>query len=127
MSSDLQGLFFELIQISVGTRDKLSRDPNDKEWIALYNYSEKQSIVEVMLDSLDRLPVEARPPKEVLLQWIGMTQMIEQNTKRIKEASEESVRFFQNNGFACSLLRGGRLVVITLIQRGDSRVTWIYG
>jgi hypothetical protein len=102
----LQDLFFELIQVAVGTRDELSRVPTAKEWIAMYEESEKQSIVGVMLDGLERLSDTERPPQEILLQWIGMSQMTEQDTKRIKEASEESIKFFHENGFACSLLKG---------------------
>lgn len=106
MSSDLHGLFYELIQTAVGARGGLSRVPTSKEWIALYVESERQSIVGVMLDGIEGLPPEMRPPKDMLLQWIGRSQMTEQNTERIKEASEETVKFIQENGFACTLLKG---------------------
>lgn len=99
-------LFFELLQVALGNRRCLSKMPSSKEWIALYEESEKQSIVGVMLDGLERLSDAARPPQEILLQWIGMAQMAEQDTKRIKEASEEAVEFIRGNGFACSLLKG---------------------
>lgn len=99
-------LFFELLQIALGTRDNLSRVPNRIEWMALYQESEKQSILGIMLDGLERLPDEQRPPKDVLLQWIGFVQVIEQNTIAMAKASSEAVEYFRGKGFACTLLKG---------------------
>lgn len=130
MISDLQGLFCELIQMAVGTRNELSRVPTAIDWLALYKESEKQSIVGVMIDSLERVPEEVRPPKEILLQWIGMAQMTEQNTKRIKEASEETVRFFHENGIACSLLKGvavGRYYPHPMRRQSGDVDIWLEG
>jgi hypothetical protein len=98
--------FFELLQIALGNRDKLSHIPTRKEWIALYQESEKQSILGIMLDGLERLPEELRPPQDILLQWIGCVHIIEQNTIKISKASVEAVTFFQKNGFGCALLKG---------------------
>ena len=99
-------LFFELLQVALGTRDELSRVPNKSEWMSLYQESEKQSILGIMLDGIERLPDEQRPPKDILLQWIGFVQMIEQNTVKISKASEAAVIFFQEKGFGCNLLKG---------------------
>lgn len=95
----MQDMFFELLQIALGTRDKLSRVPNRIEWLDLYSESEKQSILGIMLDGIERLPSEQRPPKDILLQWIGFVQMIEQNTVKISKASEAAVIFFKKKGW----------------------------
>ena len=99
-------LLFELLQIALGNRDRLSRFPTRKEWLDLYQESEKQSILGIMLDALERLPNEQRPPQDLLLQWIGYVQVIEQNTIKITKASDVAVKYFQEKGFACSLLKG---------------------
>ncbi len=99
-------LFFELLQLALGNRDRLSRVPSKKEWVALFEESEKQSIVGIMLDGLERLPEEQLPSQELLLQWIGVDQVTEQNTIKLKKAGEETVKFFRDNGFACLLLKG---------------------
>lgn len=99
-------LFFELLQTALGNRDKLSRVPNKNEWMAIYQESERQSILGVMVDGLERLPDEQRPTQDILLQWIGLVQMIEPNTIKITKASKEAVKYFQNKGFACNLLKG---------------------
>lgn len=99
-------LIFELLQMALGSRDRLSRVPSNKEWAALYEESEKQSVVGIMLDGIERIPEEQRPLQELLLQWIGADQIIEQNTIRLTKASVETVKFFHNKGFACTLLKG---------------------
>ncbi len=74
--------------------------------MALYQLSEKQSILGIMLDGLERLPEEQRPPRIDLLQWIGLVQAIEQNTIAMAKASSEAVDYFRGKGFACTLLKG---------------------
>lgn len=70
-------LLLELLQVAIGTRDCLSRTPSDAEWAKLYNASQTQAVVGIMADGLERLPQDQLPKKELLLQWIGMCQMIE--------------------------------------------------
>ena len=59
-----------------------------------------------MLDGLERLPDEQRAQQDILLQQIGFTQIIEKNTIKITNASEEAVSYFLGKGFACTLLKG---------------------
>lgn len=101
-----QGLFFDLLKVAVGARDELSRVPSSAEWETVMNEAERQSVLGVMLDGLERLPDSQRPPKLELLQWIGYAQMVEQNTAAMAKASEEVVNYFRENGFACTLLKG---------------------
>lgn len=84
----------------------MSRVPTKNEWMALYQESEKQSILGVVLDGLERLPEEQRPPRIDLLQWIGLVQAIEQNTIAMAKASSGAVAYFRGKGFACTLLKG---------------------
>lgn len=99
-------LFFELIKVMVGSLDQLSSTPSENEWEEIMEEAERQSIVGVMLDGLERLPQGQRPPQLLLLQWIGEAQMDEQNTLQLSKAGKEAVCFFQQNGFACMLLKG---------------------
>ena len=99
-------LFFELLQVSLGAREELSRVPTFDEWRAALEMAKKQSVIGILLDGLERLSVEQRPPKTFLLHWIGLAQMIEQNTNKLTKASEDAICFFRKNGFACTLLKG---------------------
>ncbi len=99
-------LFFELLQVALGTRDGLSRVPNTREWEKMYEEAERQAVVGVMLGGLERLPQEQLPPLELKLQWIGMVQMMEAEYKMHCERAAELTRRFRNVGFKSCVLKG---------------------
>ena len=99
-------LFFELLQVSLGTREKLSRVPSEREWLALYDEADRQAIIGVMLTGLERLPEEQLPPLDVKLQWIGMVQMMEADYKEHCERASELTSRFRAVGFKSCILKG---------------------
>ena len=78
-------LFLELLQVAIGTRDNLSRVPTESEWTTIYEKAEQQTVVGVMLDGIVKLPKEQLPPKKLLLQWIGVTEIIYQQNEKQKK------------------------------------------
>ena len=62
-------LFFELIQVSVGRRDGVSRVPSPEEWAGLMDESRRQTLTGVLFGGIERLPAHQRPPRKLLLQW----------------------------------------------------------
>lgn len=106
MTTKTKDLFFELLKVTVGALEQLSRSPSASEWEEIKAEAERQSVVGVMLDGLERLPQGVRPPQLLLLQWIGEAQIEEQKNQQMTEASKDIVAFFQQNGFACTLLKG---------------------
>lgn len=101
-----QDLFFELLLVCTGAKDVLSRTYSEAEWNDALEIAQEQAIEGVLLSAIERLPDEQRPPKLVLLQWIGSVQIVETNSKKIAEASETVIRYFHENGFACNILKG---------------------
>lgn len=99
-------LFIELLQVALGTREQLSRVPSAHEWEALYEEAERQAIVGLMLGGLDRLPKEQLPQKEFLLQWVGMSQMIESNYAIHCDRSKALERLVSEAGFRSCVLKG---------------------
>ena len=104
--TESQELFYDLLRVSLDEKESLTRTPTEKEWEIILEEARKQTIDGVLLSGLERLPDEQRPPRLILLQWIGHVQNAEQNTRRIAQASFDVVQFFNNNGFACTLLKG---------------------
>ena len=92
MDTGVNRLFIELIQVALGTRERLSRVPSLYEWEAVYEEAEKQAIVGLLLTGLERLPSESLPPLELKLQWIGEVQMIEAQNKEMDERCVEVQR-----------------------------------
>ena len=68
-----------------------------------------QAIEGVLLSALEDLKETDEsllPSRLLLLQWIGLGQMVEQNTAKMTEASDAVVKHFRKNGFACQILKG---------------------
>lgn len=101
-----RNLFFELLQLSVGTRNKLSETPTTKEWQEIYQTASEQAVVGVMANGLEHLPAEARPQKELLLEWIGTVQMIEQRNRFMDDHCLKLLRMLEKAGLRGSILKG---------------------
>ena len=72
-------LFYELIQVALGNRAVLSRTPTETEWHNLYKMCQKQSVVGVAFEALERLNEQKqKPPLDLLYQWIGDAEQIKQ-------------------------------------------------
>ena len=99
-------LFIELLQVSLGTRDKLSRVPSSSEWASLYDEAERQAVVGILFDGLECIPPEQLPPVEIKLQWIGMAQLMESTYRLHNERAVELTRRFRAAGFCSCILKG---------------------
>ena len=64
-------LFFELIQVALGTRSHLSYVPSQEDWRNLFRSSQKQSIVGVAFEGIKMLPDNQWPPKTLLFEWVS--------------------------------------------------------
>ena len=49
---EVTGIFFELLQVAVGTRSRLSVVPTAEEWQALYDMAARQTLIGVCADFL---------------------------------------------------------------------------
>ena len=102
-------LFFELIQVSLGNREQLSRQPSEGEWRLLYALAEKQSLTGVLLDGIENLKSidsAIHIPQAFLLNWIGERLQIEARNKLQNERTKELCCLLQEEGFRCCVLKG---------------------
>ena len=99
-------LLVELVRVALGTLDRLSRMPSNEEWERMYLMCQQQAIAGVVLDGLDRLPAEQRPPQLLLLQWIGDLQQIEATYSLQCQRAKELQDVFQQIGSHSSVLKG---------------------
>ena len=99
-------LFFELIHVALGNCDGLSRVPTVKEWSDLYEESIRQAITGVLLAGLERLPKEQRPPQELLLEWIGISEQIRQTNINLTAKCIELQKKLSEAGVRTSILKG---------------------
>ena len=80
----VHSLFFELIQVSVGQLDCLSRGPEPDEWFEMYEISKQQHVEGISYQGVMKLfEFGLRAPQDISLDW-----MSEQET--IRETNEMS-------------------------------------
>lgn len=103
-SSKSQDLVYELLLVSTGSRKGLQRTYSDNDWKGTLAIAHDQAIVGVLLSSIEALDVQ--PPKPLLLQWIGLVQLQEQECERMARAGATAVNYFQEHGFSCQILKG---------------------
>ena len=56
-------LFFELMQVALGTRSVLSKTPSEQEWLELFDMSEKQAVAGVAMAALEKLSRQGQKPE----------------------------------------------------------------
>ena len=99
-------LLVELLQVSLGTRDELSQAPNDNEWAQVLQEVQRQSVLCFFVDGLERLSTDQLPPQQLLLQWIGLAQMIEAAYALQCGHAKELTEIFRKEGFQTCILKG---------------------
>lgn len=99
-------LFFELIQIALGNRDKLTRVPSSEEWNVLYEIARMQAIDGILQYGLERLPAEQRPYLDLLLEWIGAAQVIKAQNELLDKRCIKLLRRLEKIGLRATILKG---------------------
>lgn len=99
-------LLFDLIQVSIGNRDRLSCTPSPEEWQAIFNAAVKQALAGVCFAGVERLPIEQRPPKRLLLQWLGLAENIRKRNRLVTLRACELSHTFSAYGLRCCVLKG---------------------
>ncbi len=106
MQNNKTDLYIELLQVSLGMRDCLSRVPSSYEWEKIFKEAKRQAIIGILLDGIARLPQEQLPPHTLKLQWIGMVQMMEATYRLHCERAGELTKRLREKGFESCVLKG---------------------
>ena len=107
-------IFLSLVRLGIGhhglvndswftVHDPISAD----KWNKIETLAAEQGLSAVVVDGVDRLPLEQRPPKPVLLQWIGETlQGYEYRYELYCRTIAEMAAFYNEHGFKMMVLKG---------------------
>lgn len=104
-------LLIELIQVSLGSCQKMSKVPSVKEWQAVFDEAEYQSVVGVCLAGIERL-MASKPeqmvnlPIEIKLEWIGLSEQIRQQNKYVDKKTAKIWRQLKADGLETAILKG---------------------
>lgn len=99
-------MIFELIQVAFGYRQQLSRQLSFKEWRDVYEQAGKQTVVGIVFDGVQKLPKEQWPPQAVLFEWIGQTEQIRQQNRKVNAVLKELALLFNANGVRYAIVKG---------------------
>ena len=99
-------LLIELLQVSLGNRKQMSTVPSDKEWNELMAIANKQTIMGVLFDGIEKLPVEQRPERVTLLKWYANVERIEKRNDQMDYYTRNVMMRFMMDGFKALILKG---------------------
>ena len=104
-------LFYELIQVAVGTRNILSCIPSAEEWQCLFAASRKQSLVGICFQGINLMYLNnpemvVNLPGALKMKWMAMTFDIQRRNSLIMERARELSRRFAEDGYRSAVLKG---------------------
>lgn len=104
-SKGINESFLLLVRLGLDVSDETAGE-SINDWDALRALAIKQGLQAIVLDGLERLPLASRPPKEKLLQWIGLAMQEEQRFAIQEKASCELALLLESNGLKTYVLKG---------------------
>lgn len=101
----MRDLFLQIVRLGIGASSEISL-PDYVDWPMLQAIAEQQGLVGVALDGIDKLPLDRRPKKQDILQWIGVTLQYETQNAIQQKAATEMALIFHNYAIRTYVLKG---------------------
>ena len=100
-------IFFDFLRFSIGPKSEIPSSLKEADWKALYRIAQKQCLVGILFDGIKKLPAEyVGMKKELLLQWMAESQMLEKANVRLNDAAIQVSEWFRKKGFRTCILKG---------------------
>ena len=97
--------FLALVRLGIG--HLAINLPDSFDWQAVKALALKHGLDAVVLDGVEKLPESKRPPKELVLQWIGeVLQNFEQRYNLYCKAIAEMAEFYNTHHYRMMILKG---------------------
>ena len=102
-----QKIFFDFLRFCIGSVKEIPDSLKEADWKELYAFAQKQCLVGVLFDGIKKLPAEhVGIKKELLLQWMAESQMLEKANIRLNDAAIQVSEWFRKKGFRTCILKG---------------------
>ena len=102
----VEHLFFELMQVAVGTRSALSRVLTNQEWKSIYACCQKQTLVGMGYVAIQKLPKEHWPPGEIVLKFTAMATQIKARNELLDKTCVTVCQRLEHDGLNAVILKG---------------------
>ena len=100
-------IFFDFLRFCIGLESEIPDSMKETDWKELYRIAQKQCLVGILFDGIQKLPsVEVGMSKDLLLQWMMQCQMLEKVNVRLNDAAIQVSEWFRKKGFRTCILKG---------------------
>ena len=100
-------IFFDFLRFIVGSAKEIPDSLKEADWKEIYAIAKKQCLVGVLFDGIKKLPAEhVGIEKDLLLQWMAVSQMLEKANVRLNDAAIQVSEWFRKKGFRTCILKG---------------------
>ena len=100
-------IFFDFLRFCIDSAKEIPDSLKEADWKELYAIAKKQCLVGVLFDGIKKLPTEhVGMKKELLLQWMAESQMLEKANARLNDAAIQVSEWFRKKGFRTCILKG---------------------
>lgn len=101
-----QQQFFQLIRYSLHPDAPVPDIHTDKEWEALFEMANKQSIIGILTQGLHRMPKDLQPQLNTQLAWNVPSEYIKDNNIKAYNILHKVKKHLEKDGWECCILKG---------------------
>ena len=99
-------IFFDFLRFCIGSNSEPPMSLKEANWNDFYAIAEKQCLLGILFDGIERLPVDSGIGKELLYKWMAQCRMLEKVNAQLNDAAVKVSNWFQKKGFRTCLLKG---------------------
>lgn len=105
--SDIR-LFIRLVRNGLGLDPAPATDKTvpTQSWENIYRYAADHGLSAVVWDSVQRLPRELQPPREIRIRWALTAEQLEKRYRRQQQTAEKLAAAFAGKGIRMLILKG---------------------
>ena len=100
-------LFFEFLQIAIGNRKSLSAAINDRDWLRLFDFCQKQALIGIGFTAVEKLHTQGIAcPANLRMKWMASALQIEKRNALLNEQCSQLARRYEHDGLSTCILKG---------------------
>lgn len=104
----IQAALLSLLRLGLWGEEKIDNifPLSPRQWLELYSSAQRHTIEGIVFDSLQHLPADWMPPRDLLLKWTVKIDQIERHNKDMNTCIKEQLDLFHHQSIYPVLLKG---------------------
>ena len=98
--------YLEFLSYCLNDTQELPDSVKNIDWKTMMTWAERQSIVGIIFAGIQKADKALKIPFDVLMEWIGSANLIENRNKLLNSRCVEVVDYFKEKGFESCILKG---------------------